>query len=104
MNIEKDAQARDWTIYAATNRCCSSTDFKAQFCSEHDRRTIFKTYVYFTLYCLSCFEHVPQCSKTAFRYALLKFFGNLPHIIIRNINNVTTRSSILSVYAVVKCL
>ena len=66
MNIEKESEARARAIYAATNCCCSSTDFKPQFCSEHVGRINFKTYVYETLCCLSSFEDVPQCLKTSF--------------------------------------
>ena len=73
--------------------------FKTKLCTLDIRRAIFITYIYGSLYCLSCVEKISQCIKNTYRFALLKFFGNLPHINTRNINNVTTHTSTLTVNA-----
>ena len=104
MSAEREAQARAHSIYAATNKCCGGTDFQVSQCSETVRRYIFKTYIYSTLYCFSCDESIHQCIKNAFRYALFKFFGNIPHINTKNINNANTRTSTLTVNAQVLSL
>ena len=99
MSAEREAQARAHSIYAVTNKCFGSTDFQVNQCSETVRRYILKTYIYSTLYCFSCDESIHQCIKNAFRYALFKFFGNIPHINIKNYNNANTRTSTLTVNA-----
>ena len=99
INEQKEMQARTRALYAATNRCCCGLNFRVQKCSENVRRIIFKTYIYSAIYCLSCFASVPQALKNAYRFALFKFFGNCPHINTKNINNITTRTSTMTVNA-----
>ena len=75
------------------------SNFNVNRCTEAVRRYIFKTYVYSSLYCFSCHDNIDQRIKTAYRFALLMFFGNIPHINVRNINKITTHTSTLTVNA-----
>ena len=104
INKRKEAQSKSCALYAATNRCCSGPSFRTQMCPENTRTSVFKTYIHGSLYCLSCLESMTQPMKNAYRFALFKFFGNLPHINTRNINNSNTRTSTLTVNAAVMSL
>ena len=99
MNSEQEAQARSRAIYAAANKCSGGTDFKVNQCSVGVRVYVFQTYIYSALYSLSCSQFVNQCLKNAYRYALFKFFGDIPQINTRDINNLNTRTSTLTVNA-----
>ena len=93
----KREQTQKWvrTIYAASSRCVNNTTIRADQCSLHVRRILFNSYVIGSMVYLSCVSRLDKKVVTAYRYAVLRFWGNIRSINIKNVNNKVTRTSTL---------
>ena len=96
---EYEVRSRVRSLYAATHRCCNHAEFKATKCSPQVKQLLFNSYVRGSLYALPCFEKLNKKLVTAYRYAVLKFWGGDSWINIKNVNGKVTKSSTLTVLA-----